>query len=171
MLLKKKGQNVQQDFMLPEISIVLSPDTKIWSVFDNRLHFIVLKDFILWWMVLKICFQWKIVKMYQTTDRRDGVVVRASALQSVDLGFDPLVKSYQKTFKNGIHNFPAWCSEFNGGCGEQASKFACCLLGQGTLRDAPPLYGRQVPQTPRKWQLPSDCRRPTQNIAIQFAFS
>ena len=26
--------------------------------------------------------------------RRDGVVVRASALQSVDLGFNPLVKSY-----------------------------------------------------------------------------
>ena len=32
------------------------------------------------------------------TDRRDGVVVRASASQSVDLGFIPLVESYQKTF-------------------------------------------------------------------------
>ena len=37
----------------------------------------------------------------------DGVVVRASALQSVDLGFIPLVGSYQKTLKNGIHSFPA----------------------------------------------------------------
>ena len=32
-------------------------------------------------------------------DRRDGVVVRASASQSVDLGFIPLVESYQKTLK------------------------------------------------------------------------
>ena len=29
-------------------------------------------------------------------DRRDGVVVRASSSQSVDLGFIPLVESYQK---------------------------------------------------------------------------
>ena len=42
--------------------------------------------------------------------RRDGVVVRASALQLVDLGFIPLVKSYQKTFENDIHSFPAWSS-------------------------------------------------------------
>ena len=32
-------------------------------------------------------------------DRRDGVVVRASASQSVDQGFIPLVESYQKTLK------------------------------------------------------------------------
>ena len=64
--------------------------------------------------------------------RRDGVVVRASASQSVDLGFIPLVESYQKTLKNVIHSFPAWRSAFRGGCGEQAGKFACCVLGQGT---------------------------------------
>ena len=34
--------------------------------------------------------------------RRDDVVVRASALQSVDLGFIPQVESYQKTFKQMI---------------------------------------------------------------------
>ena len=33
------------------------------------------------------------------TTRRDGAVVRASASQSVDLGFIPLVESYQKTLK------------------------------------------------------------------------
>ena len=65
-------------------------------------------------------------------DRRDGVVVRASAAQSVDLGFIPLVESYQKTLKNGIRRFPAWRSAFRGDCGEQAGKFACCVLGQGT---------------------------------------
>ena len=64
--------------------------------------------------------------------RRGGVVVRASASQSVDYGFIPLVESYQKTLKNGIHSFPAWRSAFMGGCREQAGKFACCVLGQGT---------------------------------------
>ena len=62
----------------------------------------------------------------------DGVVVRASALQSVDYGFISLVESYQKTLKNGIHSFPAWRSAFMGDCGEQAGKFAWCVLGQGT---------------------------------------
>ena len=69
------------------------------------------------WLIMNIC---------------DGVVVRASASQSADLGFIPLVESYQKTLKNGIHSFPAWRSAFRGGCGEQAGKFACCVLGQGT---------------------------------------
>ena len=63
---------------------------------------------------------------------RNGVLVRASASQSVDLGFISLVESYQKTLKNGIYSFPAWRSAFMGGCGEQAGKFACCVLGQGT---------------------------------------
>ena len=65
-------------------------------------------------------------------NRRNGIVVRASASQSVDLGFIPFVESYHKTLKNGIYNFPAWRSAFMGGCGEQAGKFACFVLGQGT---------------------------------------
>ena len=73
-----------------------------------------------------------IMKERRLLNRRDGVVVRASASQSVDLGFIPLVESYQKTLKNGIYSFPAWRSAFGGGCGEQAGKFACCVLGQGT---------------------------------------
>ena len=59
-------------------------------------------------------------------------MVRASALQSIDLEFNLLVKSYQMTLKNGIHSSPAWRSAFRGECGEQAGKFACCVLGQGT---------------------------------------
>ena len=55
---------------------------------------------------------------------RDGVVVRAPTSQSVEVGFNPLVESYQKTLKNGIHSFPAWRSTFRGGRGEQAGKFA-----------------------------------------------
>ena len=37
--------------------------------------------------------------------RRDGVMVRASASQSVDLGFISRVESYRKTLKNGIYSF------------------------------------------------------------------
>ena len=72
------------------------------------------------------------IKRKQCCINGDGVVVRASASQSVDLGFIPLVESYQKTLKNGIHSFPAWRSAFRGGCGEQAGKLACCVPGQGT---------------------------------------
>ena len=67
----------------------------------------------------------------QLTSKNDGAAVRASAAQSVDLGFISQVESYQKTLKNGIHSFPAWHSPFMGGCGEQADKFVC-VLGQGT---------------------------------------
>ena len=77
--------------------------------------------------------------------RNDGVVVRASASQSVDLGFIPLVESYQKTLKNGTHSFPAWRSAFSGGCGEQAGKLAC-VLGKTLNGTPPPLCGRQVAQ-------------------------
>ena len=58
----------------------------------------------------------KKVKLLYTSlsNRRDGVVVRASASQSVDLGFISLVESYQKTLKNGIHSFPAWRSAHKG---------------------------------------------------------
>ena len=37
-------------------------------------------------------------------------MVPASASQSVDLEFIPLVESYQKTLKNGLHSFPTWRS-------------------------------------------------------------
>ena len=71
-------------------------------------------------------------QVHNRNHRPDGAVVRASASQSADLGFIPLVESYQKTLKNGIYSFPAWRSAFMGGCGEQAGKFACCVLEQGT---------------------------------------
>ena len=55
-----------------------------------------------------------VVGAHLRPNRRDGVVVRASASQSVDLGFISLVESYQKTLKNGIHSFPAWRSAHKG---------------------------------------------------------
>ena len=71
--------------------------------------------------------------------RRDGVVVRASASQSVDLGFNPLVELYQKTLKNGIHSFPAWRSAFRGGCEEQAGNSLVVSLFKA-LNGTPPPY-------------------------------
>ena len=59
-------------------------------------------------------------------------MVRASASQSEDRGFIPLVESYQKTLKRGIHSLPAWHSAFKKGCREQTGKVACSVLGQGT---------------------------------------
>ena len=64
--------------------------------------------------------------------RRVGVVVKASASHLVDRDSIFLFESYQKNLKNGIYSFPAWCSVFKGCCGEQAGKFAFCVLGQGT---------------------------------------
>ena len=65
-------------------------------------------------------------------DRRDGVVVRASASQSVDVGFIPYVESFQKTLKNGIQSFRAWRLAFRRDCEKLAGKLACCDLGQDT---------------------------------------
>ena len=56
------------------------------------------------------------------------------------------VESYQKTFKTGIHSFPAWCSAFMGGCGEEASRFAFWSLSKALDGMPPPLRGRQVAQ-------------------------
>ena len=71
--------------------------------------------------------------------RRDGVVIRASASQSVDFGFIPFVELYQKTLKNGIHSFPAWRTAFSGGCGEQAQVRLLCPWARH-LTGRPHLY-------------------------------
>ena len=73
---------------------------------------------------------------WNRNSRRDGVVIRASASQSVDLGFNPLVESYQKIFKMVFRASLLGALHFRGACGEQAGNFACCVLGQGTQRDA-----------------------------------
>ena len=103
--------------------------------------------------------------------RRNGVVVKASASQSVDLGFISLVESYQKTLKTGIHSFPAWHSAFRKIVENKPANSLVEFLGNALNGTLPPFCGRQVPQTPRKWQLSSECGRFVQNIAIQFAFS
>ena len=80
-----------------------------------------------------------------SSHRRDDVVVRASAAHSVDLGFIPLVESYQKTLKNGIHSFPAWRSaQKKDNVENKPASLFVVSLGK-TLNGTPPsLCGRQV---------------------------
>ena len=84
---------------------------------------------------------------WQQPNRRDGVVVRASASQPADLGFVSLVESYQKTLKNGIHSFPAWLSAPKGWRPSVENKPASLLvvsLGKALNGMPPSLCGRQM---------------------------
>ena len=77
--------------------------------------------------------------------RRDGVVVRASASQSVDLGFVPFVESYQKILKSGIHSFLHWRSAKKGGSVEnKPASLLVVFLGKAHNGTLPSLCGRQV---------------------------
>ena len=75
---------------------------------------------------------------------KDGVVVRASALHSVDLEFISQIESYQNTLKNGIHGFPAWRSANRDSVENKPASLLVVSLDK-TLNGMPPsLYGRQM---------------------------
>ena len=95
------------------------------------------------------------------SNRRDGVVVRASASQSVDLGFIPLVESYQKTLKNGIYSFPVGARHLWEVVENKPASSLVVSLGKALNGMPPPLCGRQVAHKPRKRQLPSECGFPS----------
>ena len=78
------------------------------------------------------------------------------------------LSSLTKICKKWFPQLPCLHSAFRGDCKGQAGNFACCVVGQDILCL---LCGRQVVYKPWKWQLPSECEPPVQNIAIQFAFS
>ena len=77
-------------------------------------------------------------------------MVGLSASQSVGEGFIPLVESYQKTLKNGVHSFLFGAQHLRGVVENKPTSSLVVFLGQGTLRTPPLLSGRQVAQTPRK---------------------
>ena len=80
----------------------------------------------------------------QPNSRHDGVVVRASASQSVDMRLIPQVESYQKTIKNGIHSLPAWRSAYRDSVENKPARLLVVSLGK-TLNGMPPCScGRQV---------------------------
>ena len=72
-------------------------------------------------------------------NRCDGVVVRASASQSVDLVFISQVESYQKTIKNGIYSFPAWRSANWDSVEKKPARLLVVSLGK-TLNGMVPFY-------------------------------
>ena len=71
-------------------------------------------------------------------------MVRASASQSVDLGFISLVESYQKTLKNGIHSFPAWRLANRDSVENKPASLLVVSLGKALNGMPPSLCGRQV---------------------------
>ena len=100
-------------------------------------------------------------------DRRDGVVVRVSASQSVDLMFIALVESYQKTFLKMVSKaFLLGAQHIEEIVENKPASLFVVTLGKALNGTLPSLCGRQVDQTPRKWPLPSECGRPVENIAI-----
>ena len=64
-------------------------------------------------------------------------MVRATASQSVDVGFNPQVVSYQKTLKNGIHGFPAWRSARTDSVENKQASLLVVSLGKA-LNGMPP---------------------------------
>ena len=78
-----------------------------------------------------------------SSNRCDGIVVKASTLQLVDLGFIFKVKSYQKTLKDGIHSFPAWHSA-NRDSVENKPASLLVSLGKTLNRMPLSLCGRQM---------------------------
>ena len=71
-------------------------------------------------------------------------MARASALQSVDLGFISHFNSYQKTLKNGIHSFSAWRSANRDSVENKLASLLVVSLGKAFNEMPPSLCGRQV---------------------------
>ena len=89
-----------------------------------------------------------IVLYYRFLDRREGVVVGKSASQWVDLGFFPLVESYQKTL-NMIFTASLLGARH---LKEVVENKPACLLVESLSKalngTPPPLCERQVVQIP-----------------------
>ena len=71
-------------------------------------------------------------------------MVRASALQSVDLGFISQVDSYQKTFENGIHSFPLGAQQNRDSVENKPESLLVVSLGKALNGMPPPSCDRQV---------------------------
>ena len=76
--------------------------------------------------------------------RRDGVVVRASASQLVDLGFISLVESYQKTFKKMVFTASLLGAQHIRDSVENKPASVLVFLGKALNGMPPSLCGRQM---------------------------
>ena len=92
-------------------------------------------------------------------NQRNDVVVRASASQSVDLGFNPL-SSHTKRLQKMVFTASLLGARHLGKVVENKPASSLVVsLGKTLNGTPPPLCGRQVAQTPWKWQLLSECGR------------
>ena len=102
----------------------------------------------------------------------NGVVVGASASQSVDLGFFPLSSHTKRLLKMVSIASLLGARHLWEVVENKPASSLVVSLGKALNGMAPPLCGRQVAHKPRKRQLPSECGLPVQkSIAIQFVFS
>ena len=85
-----------------------------------------------------------------------GVVVRASASQSVDLEFIPN-RIIPKDLKNGIHSFPSWRSAHRDSVKNKPASLLVVSLGKALNGMPPSSYGKQV-TGPSSLVAPSDER-------------
>ena len=85
-----------------------------------------------------------VAHMIEMHNRRDDVVVRASATQSVDLGFIPLVESYQKT-KKMVFTASLLGARHLGEVGGKRPASSLLSLGKALNETPPSLCGRQGP--------------------------
>ena len=83
------------------------------------------------------------------SDRREGVVVRAFASQSVDLGLNPLVESYQKTLKMVSTPSLLGARHLRKVVGNKPASLLVVSLGKALNGTPPFLCGRQVAHKPR----------------------
>ena len=74
----------------------------------------------------------------------DGAVVRASASQSVDLGFISLVESYQKTLKNGTTASLLGAQHLRDSVENKPASLLVVSLGKALNGMPPSSYGRQM---------------------------
>ena len=88
-------------------------------------------------------------------DLRDGLVVKASASQSLHLGFIPLVESYKKIKKMVFAASLLGVRDLRDVVEDKPVSLLIVSLGKALNGTPPPLCGKKVAQTPRKWQLPS----------------
>ena len=85
------------------------------------------------------------------------MVIRASASQSIDLGFILLVESYQKTLKRVFTASLLGPRHLRDVVENKSANSLVVFLGKALNGMAPSLCERKVAQTPRKWQLSSKC--------------
>ena len=80
------------------------------------------------------------ISSYCFKNRRDGVVVRASVSQSIDMGF----LSHTKKLKSGIHSFPAWRSAHWDSVENKPENLLVVSLGKALNGSPPSSCGRKM---------------------------